>query len=64
MTPSGFNIGTTLKTSRERKEEASWLEPVKKSSMPDMTHDAFTSPGCTRALVVVDWEEEEDIDAD
>jgi hypothetical protein len=51
-TPSGFSIGTILKTNRLRRSLASCVGPVKKSNMPRIIQDAGVSPGCTRALSI------------
>jgi hypothetical protein len=50
MTPSGLSIGNTRNSNAWRSCSASLAELVRNDTMPRMIHDAFVSPGCTRAL--------------
>jgi hypothetical protein len=49
MTPSGLSMGTMRKSRRQRSAAASRVSEVMKSRIPCIIHEAFDSPGCTRA---------------
>ena len=53
MTPSGFSIGTTLKTKISLSAFASLSFDTINSRKPSMMNDAFVSPGCTRELIIM-----------
>ena len=53
ITPSGFNIGTSLKTKLSRRSLASGDPPVRKSRIPFIICEALLSPGCTRAVITI-----------
>jgi len=50
MTPSGFNMGTILKTNFSLRTKASGEFPTRKSIIPFIIQLELVSPGCTRAL--------------
>ena len=50
ITPSGFSIGTILKTNRWRSSAASSCAETRNCKTPCMIQLALLSPGCTRAV--------------
>lgn len=55
MTPSGFNIGISLKMNLCRKRLATVESPVMKSIRPFIIHDEGVSLGWTRAEITMDF---------
>lgn len=54
MTPSGFSIGTILKTNlflKAADEESSLL--TRKSMIPSIIYEALDSPGCTQPVNII-----------
>ena len=55
MTPSGFSIGTILKTKVDLRNSAFASSLTRKSITPFMSQLALLSPGCTREVKIMDF---------